>query len=178
MDGMEPSARKSLKPDVLAQARRVLIRDVWNGYSPIAPFHQDFDLCPEADAFVGMARFSVGRDEQLRDEAKIAIPGGVMEEFFRTLATARLERGEYVPYWDHTDDFPFVEIVLELPDEKIEFSTTSQGTDRAPWKCVLGTETYVVNSGAPMRALRALEPYLQHDRLRELIETARERGPS
>ena len=83
---------------------------------------------------------------------------------------------EYVPYFDHTDDFPFVEIVLELPSEKIEFSTVSQGAGRSPWKCVVESETYVVNSGAPMRALNVLVPYLQRDRLTRLIAAARQRN--
>jgi hypothetical protein len=39
----------------------------------------------------------------------ISVPTGAMRKFFRLIATARLERGEYVSYFSHTDDFPSIQ---------------------------------------------------------------------
>lgn len=167
---MERSAEGALEPGFLAQARLVSIKDWWTGYSPIAPIGQDFELRPGPKGFVGTGRFSVGSGERPgRVEVDISVPARAMRKFFRLIATARLEPGEYDPHWDHTDDFPSIEILLDLPGEKIVFSTKSQGADYAPWKCDLRGETYIINSGVPMKALDALRLYLRRDALDEVI---------
>ena len=175
---MERLAQDALEPGLLARARLVSIKDWWTGYSAIAPIGQDFELRPGPKGFAGTARFSVGSGKGPGyAEVDISVPPRAVRKFFRLIATARLERGEYVPYFSHTDDFPSIEILLELPSGELVFSSRSQGVDRAPWRCEVRGETYTINSGTPMTALDALRPYLRRDTLDEVISAIPTEGP-
>jgi len=112
----------------------------------------------------------------MRVEMEISVPARAMRKFFRLISTIHLERGEYVQHFGHPDDFPSIEILLDLPGEKIVFSTESQGADHAPWKCDLSGEVYIINSGVPMKALDSLRLYLRRDALDDVIRQYEARG--
>jgi fermentation-respiration switch protein FrsA (DUF1100 family) len=155
-------------PD-LTTAIAIRIQDDWNGLSPNAPITARYALMLVGGVFSGSADFSVAGGAKTASTDAV-LPPEVAEEFLKTLAGSPVKVGDYVPLIEHTDDYPSLSIEIDLGTEKVLFFSQSQGADRTPWGVTFGGETYVVDSDAPARALRVLEPYLSREIIQELID--------
>jgi hypothetical protein len=127
------------------------------------------------DRFEGQANFSVGgySGHPRTSTENLSIPLDVVHEFLRTLVKTPLEKGEYVPLFEHTDDYPEVKIEVALKEIPIVFLSSSQGEGNAPWKVTIGKDEYISRSTIPADALKLLMPYLKNDVLETLIQQVR-----
>ncbi|HLF02599.1 MAG TPA: hypothetical protein VI547_11525 [Anaerolineales bacterium] len=155
-------------PD-LTTATAIHIQDDWNGLSPDAPLSARYTLVLIDGVFSGAADFSVAGGAKTASTDAV-LPPEVAEEFLKTLAESPVKNGDYVPLIEHTDDYPSLVIEIDLGTEKVLFFSQSQGADHVPWGATFGGETYVVDSDAPARALKVLEPYLSREIIQELID--------
>jgi hypothetical protein len=128
--------------DAVRTADEVEIEDAWGGLGPRR--HQQWRLKRTRSGWTG--------DKD--------VPAPIAQEFFDLLAAAPLTRGQYVPRFSHTDDYPSLHIRFRRGQEVIEFSTESQGEGHVPWKVVKGGDTLVVPSDHPDRALALLRSFL------------------
>jgi len=154
----------------LAKARTIRLEDDWGGLGPSRRVH--YELHPGADQFTGEATFSVSG---LTKTESVQIPLSAAKSFFQILGEAPLEDREYVPRISHTDDYPSLQIELDLGNETVTFFTQSQGERHVPWAVKINQKTYVIDSDAPARALAVLDSYLKRDVLKKLLE---QRAPS
>jgi len=164
-------------PDI-STAYSIIIVDNWGGLNPAAPINSLYILeNPEnfidSEDFQGSALFSVGGywSKTQQETVSINVPKHIVQSFLQELSQVSPENGEYQPYSEWTDDYPEITIrVLYGNAEIIEFYTSSQGDEHVPWKVTYNGKSYVVNSGAPMQALKILNDYLAQDTLENLIE--------
>lgn len=155
----------------LRQARSIRIEDDWTGLSLVAPIVAHYDLHRRNGGFSGKANFSVAGYRQERTAVKdISIPEDVALAFLKLLSESPTEYGYYEPRIEHTDDYPSISIQIGLENDIVEFYTGSQGETHVPWAVKVRGSPYVINSDLPAQALALLEPYLEKDTLRKLIE--------
>lgn len=158
----------------LSQTEAISIEESWFGLG--TPHSASYNLRGGGDWFLGEARLAVGvsGSGQYRSAIEdIVIPRARVQTFLRRLAGSPLKEGDYQPSITHTDDFPEVAIELESENGTVEFYTQSQGAGHIPWAVTFGGATYIVDSGDPARALKALGPHLKQDTLNQLLEEAR-----
>ena len=127
----------------LALARQLHIDWEWNGYARPPSFTRRYDLTLLGTTVKG------GRVS--RAEFKRSL---------RLLSEAPLSQGPYVPFADHTDDYPKIAIVAGSGARRVRFFTRSQGAGHVPWAVEIGGRTFVVASDAPERVLELLIPRL------------------
>jgi ankyrin repeat protein len=127
----------------IARAERVEIKAAWNGLGE--PSEQQHVLV---------------RDGNRVTAGGASVPAAAFDEFLALLAQAPLVRGKYVPYFEHTDDYPSISISVFSPAGVVAFSTESQGPRHVPWAAAVNGEAFVVPSDEPARALALLQPYL------------------
>jgi len=162
-------------PD-LARAQTIVIDDVWNGFSRIAPIEAHYVLQRAPNGFSGRADFSAGGGYPggpTRARADVAVPPAPVDAFFRMLAQAPLHAGEYTPKRRRSDDYPDLTITITIDGKDVLFSSQSQGKERAPWLVHSGDADYVSDSGVPADALEKLAPYLRRDVLDAIVQTLR-----
>lgn len=156
---------------VFPRTEAIHVYDEWIGYSIASPLKARYVLERKEDEFKGQARFSAGEEGRRREAVRdIAIPVGVTDAFLRLLSKVPMEEGEYRPRIDHTDDYPSIEIRLEIGDLSVRFFTSSQGAGHVPWGLQVGDETFVVRSSMPADALEILSSYLCKDVLDRLAD--------
>lgn len=165
-------------PYGLLGASRLELRDYWHGLSPVAPKIMYVMLARESDgSFGGTAELSVGEQLRRKESLKVTLPQAVAKRILSTLARAPATPGEYTPWIEHTDDYPDVEIHVEVPAGTITFHSRSQGKDHTPWGLRVSGVEHTVTSPLPARALRLLRRSTAHDRLksaaRELMRRRR-----
>lgn len=83
------------------------------------------------------------------------------KEAMRILARVPLVPGPYKPFWNHSDDYPSVQIVVTGESGTVRFHTKSQGAGHAPWAVDIAGTTLVVPSDAPQKAVDLLAPGLE-----------------
>ncbi|HEY0070985.1 MAG TPA: hypothetical protein VGE04_13545 [Chloroflexia bacterium] len=173
----QPTGTTQANPDAwppkLADATTILIQDDWSGLSPVAPLQALYSLERGADGFSGRADFSAGgyRADPITATETIAIPADVAQKFLEMLADPALpmKEGTYEPRIDHTDDYPSLGILVELPGgEQVAFGSGSQGEGHVPWGLTYKGKTYIVDSALPSEALDTLRPYLKEEVLERL----------
>jgi tetratricopeptide (TPR) repeat protein len=146
------------KPEMrsLTEARTIRIKEGWGGYGPGRS--SEYELQRDANSFKGVAHFET---EQRSGDQNVSIPLGIVTAFLKKLGESRLQDRQYVPYIDHTDDYPHVEIEVSTPAATVRFYSESQGEDHVPWAATIGNTTYVISSDVPARALESLSSYLE-----------------
>ncbi|CAG0928289.1 hypothetical protein TFLX_00819 [Thermoflexales bacterium] len=162
-----------LMPDV-SQLRSIHIQDNWMGISPISPTVVSYTLQNQGDYFGGQAFFDI---RGLSTTQSITIPIEKVDSFLKTLATAPIEEGEYIPTFRYTDDYPDIRFHMRFISETVEFSTGSQGKDHSPWRVTVDDKMYISSSHIPMQSFAILEPYLARDLLNQMIDRRMRQPP-
>jgi hypothetical protein len=173
----------------LDNVQSITIHDHWSGLHPANPIEADYSLTMDSDGgLVGVAMFSVASGTRTLQES-VAIPADVVEEFLQTLETSLLNRGRYTPFFDHTDDYPNIALVVRNGDEFIEVYTESQSESgstwqwfsenwretplhRQPWGARIRGVEYTIDSDIPEQALARLQSYLKTDVLDAMVYDA------
>src|SRR4030095_4445625 len=117
--------------DKIADASKVCslqLQNDWMGLSEFGPVKRAYLLKPDVQGFSGKAVFSLGGGPHtLSKEFPLSIPRDAVQGFFSKLSKSVLEKGEYKPKIDHTDDYPSLGITVEGAGSKMEFFSQSQG---------------------------------------------------
>lgn len=144
-------------------ANLVVVHDTWGGEG--VPLATSYELRrDEAGEFAGAARRfehdTVERLDEIRMSATVA------RKFLRLLAGAVLAPGPYVPFMEHTDDFPNIEVAVHVGpaarrDGIALLFSSSQGQFYAPWCATVRGETFTLpgnDIGRALRLVRKLSP--------------------
>jgi hypothetical protein len=174
----EPASAIEVPPIDTTAILAITIADHWTGLSPLAPIEAYFRLEPTTHEFSGMAEFSVaGYTGALTRSVPISVPLAVVEELLALLESTPLETGEYKPVFNHTDDFPAINIAVEGRASDLEFASKSQDSRHIPWRVGVGHDHYVTYADTPAQALELLDPYLAREVQAELYDQALARDP-
>lgn len=158
----------------VSQVRSIEIHDDWMGLWEFGPLKRQYLLKPAGERFEGKIIFSLGGGPLTKTkEETLSIPKKVIVDFLGLLGRSLLEKGDYKPKIEHTDDYPSVRIVVEGEAGRMEFYSQSQGEFAVPWGAALGTEKFVVNVKNPGEALALLQPYVKEDSLRAFMDEVR-----
>jgi hypothetical protein len=91
----------------------------------------------------------------------VAVPAALLDGFLARLADAPVVSGDYVPAFEHTDDYPHFAITIgSVGGGAVVFFSDSQGGDRVPWALEIEGARFIVPSDAPARALDLVRRYL------------------
>lgn len=156
-------------------AELVLIQDVWVGYSAASPVGARYSLRRgRSGGLSGEGVFSTGLRSRTKRVA-VGMKAATANAFLDALYAATLVEGVYAPSQEHTDDYPRIEIVVQVPPRQIGDRTglvllysESQGELHTPWAAFVGGRAYVVEGDAVGRALHALDRTLKKGELRRL----------
>lgn len=158
-------------------AELVLIQDVWVGYTPASPIAARYTLRRgRSGGLSGEGVLSTGLTKRPK-RVDVAMKAATASGFLDALADANLVPGAYAPFQDHTDDYPRVEIVVQVPPRQIGdrsglalLYTESQGELHAPWAAFVSGAAYVVEGDAIGRALQGLDRTLKKGQLRRMAD--------
>jgi hypothetical protein len=158
----------------MRRTRTLIIQDVWTGYSRLAPIAALYELHrTRTGGLIGEAVLSTAMSKPKR--VPVAMKSATVEAFLAELADAQLIEGAYEPCLDHTDDYPRIEVVVQVPPLEIGnrggiavLYTESQGDFHAPWAAFIGGKGYVVAGDEIGRALDALDRPLKKAELRRM----------
>lgn len=166
-----------LTPKVnLSSVASVTIADRWSGLSPVAPIVANYSLTMQDGMLVGVGDFSITGDFPVTstgnttDSTDVQIPSDSVTIFLDALEQVELIRGDYIPFRDHTDDYPSIAMTFQTDHGKIVIYTSSQGENHVPWAATIRGETYVINSRIPMDAVNSISDYLHKDILNSMID--------
>jgi hypothetical protein len=153
------------------QATRIELRDRWCGLSRASPIRLGVVLQrDDQNGFRGRAELSVGENRSKRtDSLDVTISPGVATAILTALADAPVEPGPYVPWIEHTDDYPEIEIEVLTPTGATTFHSRSQGEHHAPWGLRVNGEEFSVDSPLPAEALELLRRCAGGDRLDAMV---------
>ena len=158
----------------LTSTTTLILRDYWTGYHAQAPFTAVFELRRDGSGpFAGAGTLATRNHGPTSVDVALTRPA--TRKLLATLASARVEDGEYVPFMDHTDDMPSIELVLHTASGIALVFSRSQGEFHAPWGACIGGALYTLPGEEVGRALAALRGPLQLDRLQVMAEAADER---
>jgi uncharacterized protein YmfQ (DUF2313 family) len=179
----ESSARSqpaaSLPPlTVVMRAETVEIYNDWNGYSDITPILRHSKLRIDRQKLVGNSHIAVGgygaAGIHQQQTTKVQIPAALSTQFLATLAKTPLQVGTYKPRLDSHDNYPSIQIQINVARQQIVFSSQSQAPNNAPWKVTLHqnnrTTEYISNSAFPAQALKLLNPYLDRSGIEAIVQ--------
>lgn len=160
-------------------AELVLIQDTWVGYNAASPIAARYTLHRgRGGGLSGEGVLSTGLSKRPKRVA-VAMKAATASTFLGAIADANLVPGAYAPVLDHTDDYPRIEVVVQVAPSQMRdrsgfvlLYTESQGEFHAPWAAFVGGVAYVVDGDAIGRALHALDRSLRKAELRLLA------GPS
>lgn len=159
----------------VAAASAILIHDVWVGYNEACPLVARYVLRrAEGGGLSGEAKFSTGTMPAPK-RLPVVMRAATAKAFLDAIGGAELVRGPYVPLREHTDDYPLIEIVIEVPPQSLAerggfllLHTKSQGELHAPWAAFVDGGAWVVKGDVVGRALAALDRTLKRSELRRL----------
>lgn len=145
----------------------ITIQDHWNGLSPVSP-RADYQLNFQNGTLIGTGTFTADLQNYLTVD--ITIPREITQEFLNKLKAIEMLEGDYIPFRDHTDDYPSIGITIQTRRETIEIFTRSQGEENIPWSINMRNREFIIDNGTPAQALAIIEPYLRRDILEQLID--------
>lgn len=156
------------------RARTLIIQDVWTGYSGLAPIAAIYELHrTRSGGLTGEGVLSTALSKPKR--VPISMKASTVASFLEALAHVSLVEGTYEPHQDHTDDYPRIEIVVQVPPRDFGerggialLYTESQGDFHTPWAVYVGGKEYIATEDAIGQALRALDRPLKRSVLRAM----------
>lgn len=150
----------------LSFVEEITIQDYWVGLSLLAPLNKEFVLELAEDSYIGEAQFSLGGCcegmERSRAES-LSIPVETVNTFIDVLEQIALVEGDYQPFYQWTDDYPYIAITLKNGQDRFVIYTNSQGATHVPWAASYNEKEYIIDSDAPMQAYTILIPYLKQE---------------
>lgn len=158
----------------LSRTTTLILRDTWTGLHAQAPLSAIFELRREGSGPFAGAGTLATRDHG-PERVDVALTRPATRKLLATLGSARIVDGAYVPFMDHTDDLPSVELVLHTECGLAVVFSRSQGAFLAPWGACIGGTLYTLPGEEVGRALGALRGPLQLDRLQAMAEAPAER---
>jgi hypothetical protein len=166
---------------IVTQGETVEIQNDWNGYSDITPILRHYKLRWQNKELVGNSHIAVGgygaAGIHQQATTRVKIPAAIASQFLSTLAKTPIKSGKYQPLIKHTDDYPSVTIQVKVKQQRVIFSSQSQGVSRAPWKVSIRsgkTNTdYISNTDFPTQALKLFSPYLDNPGIDSIIQRRR-----
>jgi hypothetical protein len=165
----------------LPQAAALAIQLGWQGLSPISPVEADYLLELHNDQFAGKGEFRVATATATRN---ITVPRDLVRAFLVAATKVSLVEKDYQPHITHTDDYPFVAVVVPTKQGDLHIETRSQPQrsasgkywDATPWAISHAGRTFVVAADDLDQALEPLWHRLQYDEVTG--ELAKKTGPS
>ena len=161
------------------RAIAVLIHDAWVGYNHHSPIARAYDLRRgPRGGFSGDGRLSTAvAGERV---VPVAIGAAATAALLDRLAAASIVEGAYVPFQDHTDDYPHLEVAMHVPatdDLRRQHGiallfSESQGEFHAPWGACIDGKMWTLPGDEVGRALDALRGPLKEATLRRMIREA------
>ena len=163
---------------MVLQGKKVDISNDWNGYSDITPIIRRYKLRLKQQELVGNAHIAIGgygaAGVRQQQTTRVKIPAAATAKFLATLAKTPLQVGVYKPAIVRSDDYPRIEIQVQLDRQKTTFSSESQGVGNAPWRVTVVRDNrqqeYISNSTVPAQALQVLNPYLDLPGIDRIIQ--------
>ena len=142
-------------------ARLVVIHDAWVGYNERCPIVGNWELQRASKGdFVGRGTFSNAVASKVVD---ISISSRTAKRFLNAIAGAVVVPGPYQPFWDHTDDFPHIEVAVHVDARGVLkkggtalLFTESQGKFHAPWGAFVAGHVLTIPGDEIGRALAGL----------------------
>ncbi len=144
-------------------AQTLIVHDTWSGMSEESPLVTIFELRrTEQGSLTGSVKHS--RRGQLQYTREIDLSRAMTTRLLRLLKMAPLTAEPYEPHFDHTDDFPRIEIVIVLEPAPSMISgagmlllaSSSQGEFHAPWSVGAENSTWTSHGEHIGRALAML----------------------
>jgi hypothetical protein len=163
---------------MVLQGEKVEISNDWNGYSDITPIIRHYKLRLKQQELVGNAHIAIGgygaAGVRQQQTTRVKIPAAATAKFLATLAKTPLQVGIYKPAIVRSDDYPRIEIQVQLDRQKTTFRSESQGIGNAPWRVIVirgnRQQEYISNSTVPAQALQVLNPYLDLPGIDRIIQ--------
>jgi hypothetical protein len=144
------------------RARLVVIHDEWVGFNAHSPVAAIYELRRGTrGGLFGEGRLSTAiAGKRVVD---VNVPSAAATQFLTAVASARVVPGPYLALLNHTDDYPHIEIVLDVDVRENGDSgglallfTESQGEFHAPWGACLGGKMFSLPGEEIGKALAAL----------------------
>jgi len=147
----------------LKSVRRVMIRDDWDDLSWKTPVERQYCIRRREDSFSLSCLFGAGEPGcfQRFNIDSSHIPQNTMEEILAKLEGIQIRRGNYVPRVFKRYESTNLGIYMDTGDDRIVFSTESQGRYHKPWGVRVAGKGYVYRGRQIARALRELRPFLK-----------------
>lgn len=150
----------------LRDARLVVIHDAWVGLNERSPIVGIWELQRASKGeLAGKGTFSNAVARQVAD---ISIGSKAAKRFLNAIAGALVVPGPYQPFWDHTDDFPHIEIAVHVDVRGVLrkggtalLFTESQGDFHAPWGAFVAGQVLTIPGDEIGRALAGLRAPLK-----------------
>lgn len=155
----------------LGDVQSVTIEQSWVGLAPM--YASTYTLTEKDGAWIGSVVFMYGFDETVTQEEDINIPAEAVARFIRIMETAPAYEGEYDPYFDHTDDYPYIGFTFGTDAGAVEVFSGSQGEFAVPWGARIDGVEYTIDSDIPARALDEIAPYLKYEERQAFLDDAR-----
>ncbi len=158
----------------LVKVKSIEILDEWSGYNPLAPFKASYSIIPELFSSTVKALHTIGSENRntLMEGFELMLSRKVLQGFLKKVAEVPIIEGKYQPTWDHTDDYPSIEIKLKVGNRQLKLFTSSQGENHLPWGATYNKREYVISSPVLAQAYQELLTQVHHDRLTTLINMA------
>jgi hypothetical protein len=151
-------------------AQTITVTDDWVGMGN--PYESEYVLERAGIDFVGKGRFRTTMDQRTMD-VDVQVPVASADAFLRSLARLPVADGQYVPFSDHTDDFPSVVFAIQFESGEVRIFTESQGTAHGPWAVEFNGDRLVIDSPAPWKAYRRILRFLRRDEFEKMLWEAR-----
>lgn len=139
------------------QVKRIEIRDDWVGFANPPYVRRHWSLVRPGIGLRAGVQETRGCREATWEGAAIARSVKLFVELLQRLS---LHEAHYVPFIDHTDDYPSMTMRLELEEGELTVGSQSQGRHRVPWYVDTGGLRYFANCAIPSLAFTILQPML------------------
>lgn len=173
----------------LPEASSLQIKDDWSGYAPVYSKKAGYLLTRTGEGFEGRASFSAKGDpfhlrlptpvtKERAATRDITVPLDAARTFLNALATVSVQEGAWVRNCWVTDTYYKVEFDLETTAGPVRFSLDAPYKEwdspfscRPPWHVSFAGRVFRIDSYAPTEALKKLDPHLQKDVLKGLVDS-------
>jgi hypothetical protein len=166
----DPAATTTLPAIEPSTVLTITVEDAWLSTAMTGVILR---LQPGEEYYTGTGEFYDYHSEGIPtivDPVRVPVP--VIEGLLALLNNTPLEAVAYKPLYAVTAYFRGTALIVEHEAGQISFVTQSQGSRHVPWRVLVGEDEYVTYADTAMQAVEMLDPYLQGDVRRELIDQA------
>jgi len=139
-------------------AQRVLVHDRWWGMGTVSTSRLSIALVRnDRGGFAGELQVVIDGAEE--KSMRVEVQPRAAKSLLRHLSNARILRGPYSRRFEHTDDYPSIELVVDSGAGFVYFFSESQGDHHVPWGACINGELFALpdeDVGLALQALRGL----------------------